>query len=59
MTEFRRDATLHGEQGAHDGFRREATSHGVRNNRNPTQVPEVARRVGKMPLSHSARRRAT
>lgn len=59
MTEFCRDVTSHGEQGAHDGFRREATSRGVRNNRNPTQVPEAARRVGKMPLSHSARRRAT
>ena len=59
ITEFRREATSHDEQGAHDGFRREATSHGVRNNRNPTQVPEAARRVGKMSLSHSARRRAT
>ena len=28
------------------GYRREATSHGVRNNRNPTQAPGAARRVG-------------
>ena len=27
-------------------FRREATPHEVRYNRNPTQVPEAARRVG-------------
>ena len=38
------------------GYRREATSHEVRNNRNPTQVPEAARRVGAdASLSHSAR----
>ena len=41
-------------------FRREATSHGVRDNRNPTQAPGVARSVGrKTPPDHSARKGAT
>lgn len=46
------DKSLHGRQDCYcliTEFRHEATSHGVRNNRTPTQVPEAARRVGKMP----------
>ena len=39
------------------GFRRVATSHGVRNNRNPTQAPEAARRVG-VDASHDIARGA-
>ena len=55
ITGFHREATSHGAQERMTEFRREATSHGVRNNRNPTQVPEAARRVGTDAIYHSAR----
>ena len=55
ITGFRREATSHGAQERMTEYCREATSHGVRNNRNPTQVPEAARRVGTDAIYHSAR----
>lgn len=46
ITEFRREATSHDEQGAHDGIPSRSDIARSAKQSKPTQVPEAARRAG-------------